>query len=219
MTEPRISAVLFDVAGTLLVMDGIGDAYAQALAGVGVSIDPLTVRRRHALLSEATAFPDRPDSDFYAAFNATVLRSLGVPSTPRLVREVEERCRQLTWRPADGLSVLLTLPVPIGVVSNWDHTLEARLKPLGLPLQTIVASALAGVRKPDPRIFLEALGQLGLDARGVAYVGDSLRLDIEPAVELGLLPVLVDPLDLYPSHPGLRARGLAEVPELLGLDP
>ena len=52
--------------------------------------------------------------------------------------------------------------VPAAVVSNWDCSLRRTLTRLGLELDAIVTCGETGVRKPDPRIFLEALGRLGV---------------------------------------------------------
>lgn len=49
----------------------------------------------------------------------------------------------------------------------------------------IIESAVVGIRKPDPRIFVLGVEALGLPASQVLVVGDSLRKDIIPAESLG----------------------------------
>jgi len=68
---------------------------------------------------------------------------------------------------ADGLRLVC--------VSNWDCELPAVLERVGLAARfdAVVASALAGARKPDPAIFARALELAGCDATAAIHVGDS----------------------------------------------
>lgn len=60
-------------------------------------------------------------------------------------------------------------------VSNWDCELATVLERVGLAARfdAIVASALAGSRKPDPAIFARALELAGCSADQAIHVGDS----------------------------------------------
>ena len=73
------------------------------------------------------------------------------------------------------LAGLARAEVPAAVVSNWDCTLRRTLTRLGLELDAIVTCGETGVRKPDPRVFLEALGRLGVAPDRALHVGDSRR--------------------------------------------
>jgi putative hydrolase of the HAD superfamily len=80
------------------------------------------------------------------------------------------------------------------VVSNWDVSLHAvlanvRLSPL---LDGIITAAEAGVRKPAPGIFLQALALARVSPAEAIHVGDSLQEDIAGARAAGIEPVLVD---------------------------
>jgi FMN phosphatase YigB (HAD superfamily) len=208
------SLVLLDVAGTLLVKPGIARAFVDAVAPVA-SLDESLVARRHKLVSEFTAFPGRPDRAFYDRFNAEVLRALGVPAEPGLVADVFERCRALPWLPAPGVEALAALDARLGVVSNWGDGLDNLLAPLGLPLVVVVTSAQVGLVKPDLAIFRLALDRVDVVPAEAVYVGDSVRLDVEPARAAGMCSVLVDPLGLFAAHPGCRVSSLDEVPGTL----
>jgi putative hydrolase of the HAD superfamily len=64
----------------------------------------------------------------------------------------------------------------------------------------VVDSHLVGFVKPDPLIFDAALGHFaGIDRARIAYVGDSVTMDIAGARAAGLHPVLFDP---YDDHAG-----------------
>jgi HAD superfamily hydrolase (TIGR01509 family) len=83
----------------------------------------------------------------------------------------------------------------LGLVSNI--TLLPRLvredldrMGLGSRLDATVFSSEVGVRKPDPRIFREALGRLGSDSAETVFVGDRLYDDISGAQAVGMRAVL-----------------------------
>jgi putative hydrolase of the HAD superfamily len=80
------------------------------------------------------------------------------------------------------------------VVSNWDVSLHAVLANVGLSalLDGILTAAEAGVRKPAPEIFTQALGLAGVDPSEAIHVGDSVEEDVVGARAAGIEPVLVD---------------------------
>ncbi|MCC8144151.1 MAG: HAD family hydrolase [Tannerellaceae bacterium] len=76
---------------------------------------------------------------------------------------------------------------PLVLVSNFYGNIEAVLKDFGLEkyFQSIVESAVVGIRKPDPAIFELGLKQIQLPAGEVVVIGDSHDKDIVPATRLG----------------------------------
>ena len=64
--------------------------------------------------------------------------------------------------------------IALAMVSNWDCALPDHIERLGLGhlFQTVVASAVAGAEKPDPRIFRVALAQLGVEPGRALHIGD-----------------------------------------------
>ena len=90
------------------------------------------------------------------------------------------------------------------VVSNWDVSLGDVLERLGLArlLDGVVTSAAAGSRKPDAKVFSQALAlAAALPARAL-HVGDSLEEDVMGARAAGIRPVLVR-RDGRPGPPGV----------------
>lgn len=85
--------------------------------------------------------------------------------------------------------------IKLGVVSNvssHDVAVEILRKVELLDyFDTIVTSALVGIRKPDPGIFLYALMQFKLQPRDAVIVGDSERHDIWGGAITGMKTVLV----------------------------
>jgi putative hydrolase of the HAD superfamily len=54
----------------------------------------------------------------------------------------------------------------------------------------VLFSSEIGWRKPDPRVFTEILGRMGLPARSVWFVGDEWVADIEGARDAGMRAIL-----------------------------
>lgn len=81
----------------------------------------------------------------------------------------------------------------LGIIANQSLGTRERLQKHGLldRISLVIGSAEAGVSKPDPRIFHEALKQAGCAATDAAMVGDRLDNDVEPANLLGMMTVHV----------------------------
>jgi FMN phosphatase YigB (HAD superfamily) len=76
-------------------------------------------------------------------------------------------------------------------------------------MRCIVDSHLVGVAKPDPTIFDHALAHFdGFDRARIAYVGDSVTMDIAAARGAGLHAVLIDP---YGDHDGADFERITSV--------
>ena len=80
---------------------------------------------------------------------------------------------------------------PLVLVSNFYGNLNVVLAEFGLDgvFDSVIESAVVGVRKPDPEIFKMGLKALGLQPNDVVLVGDSLDKDILPAHQLGIQTV------------------------------
>ena len=53
---------------------------------------------------------------------------------------------------------------------------------------------MVGVAKPNPEIFEHALPHFeGIERSRIAYVGDSVVMDVQGSTAAGLTPILVDP--------------------------
>jgi putative hydrolase of the HAD superfamily len=100
----------------------------------------------------------------------------------------------------------------LAVVSNWDSSLPRLLDRLELTprFSAIVVSALAGVSKPSPRIFEEALARTGVAASEVLHVGDHPAEDYEGARAAGLSALLLDRV----GHRHRAAESIASLAEI-----
>ena len=96
--------------------------------------------------------------------------------------QAREACRE-----AKTVIELLAENYPLVLVSNFYGNVESVIRDMGLRhcFKGVIESAVVGVRKPDPRIFMLGVVALGLKPEEVLVVGDSFRKDIEPALSIG----------------------------------
>jgi putative hydrolase of the HAD superfamily len=124
---------------------------------------------------------------------------------------------------APALRALRAAGLALVVVSNWDASLDERLRETGLAalVDGAVASAPFGAAKPDPAIFARGLELAGGVAPAEAvHVGDSPDADAEGARAAGLRAVLLDRDGSAPAvAPGVTVIAtLAALPGLVGAD-
>ena len=100
--------------------------------------------------------------------------------------DLYERVRTITAQSKEVL-VKLKESHPIILVSNFYGNLPVVLEEFGLSglFNTVVESAVVGIRKPDTRIFQLGVDALGLPPEEITVVGDSISKDIAPARRLG----------------------------------
>jgi putative hydrolase of the HAD superfamily len=211
----EIDAVLFDAGGIFVIPDP--HVIAPLLGYYGASTDLRDYRRAHYAGMAAKSRMKSDERD-WSAYNAAYVRSVGVPE-PDLVEAADVlgvTRNAWIWRHPldDSVAALQSLHergVPIGVVSNASGQIEqvlARSKVcqvgdgLGVPVRIVIDSHVVGVAKPDPRIFDFGLAALsGFERHRIAYVGDSVTMDVMGARAAGLFPVLLDPHD---DHEGVE---------------
>lgn len=213
---PTTRAVFLDVANTLLHKPDLYPTIRKVLSDAGIDVPEQEIASRHRLLSEALEFPDRTSRDFYQQFNAQFLRSLGVAAEPALLDAIYTACSYLPWAQFADATCLATINHPLGALSNWDRSLPDKLQSLtGLAFRWVLGSEDQQVRKPDPVFFEKMIEAAGCPAHEIVYVGDSVRLDIETALGLGIRAYLIDRDDLYPHSNLPRLRSLAELEAVL----
>ena len=227
---PAPRALLIDAGMTLVSYDGQRIA---ALAGQrGVKVGAAAIEATEAAVRAELAqhdWPQRPGSGASSAGGARFMRRLlelaGARADGPMLDEAADHiwASHLTenlWsrvlegvRPA--LVSLRAAGLRLAVVSNSEGTLLALLESIDLArhFHAIVDSWVVGVTKPDPRIFLSTLEQLGVPAGDALMVGDSLRADVGGAEAAGLRAALIDPLDLYREAAVPRFATFAAVAE------
>lgn len=105
--------------------------------------------------------------------------------TDAIVSDVYERTKSQT---ALSRRVLMQMKAsPMVLVSNFYGNISVVLQEFGLDgiFAEVIESAVVGIRKPDPQIFLLGVDALGMKPEEVTVVGDSLEKDIIPAKRAG----------------------------------
>jgi putative hydrolase of the HAD superfamily len=230
MPDPAIDAVLLDAGGVLMLPDH--ERILEALAPLELAVDATRLDRAHyAGIRGHDAHPPGPAE--WRGYLEAYAQTLEVPET-RLEGVVRAlfaafAASERLWRRPIASSVpalreLSRRGVRLGVVSNADGTVEARLRELaicqvgagpGVPVEVVIDSHCVGVEKPDPAIFDFALRAMDLDPARCLYVGDSVRNDVLGSRAAGLVPVLMDPEGLHPAGDHARVRGLDELLDLV----
>ena len=115
-----------------------------------------------------------------AAFAEALQSAKGEEVATRILAGDAERNRALLAR--------LRPRYHLGIVSNFYGNLETvchnvSVRPL---LGVVVDSERVGILKPDPRIFMTALDELGVEPADAVFVGDSAARDMAGARALGM---------------------------------
>jgi putative hydrolase of the HAD superfamily len=205
-----IQAVTFDVTHTLIHAPHLGEIYAEVLRRHRVDVDPPAALRLVGEVWQEFACSADPGRDRFAAhpegergwwrrFLERMCEHLEAPVPSRFAAaELFHRFgTAAAWEVypevPEVLAALAAQGVRLGVVSNWDHRLPAVLEDLGLArfFGTVTYSQKAGLEKPDPRIFLQALAELEVEPSAALHVGDGPLEDVEGAVAAGMGALLL----------------------------
>jgi putative hydrolase of the HAD superfamily len=221
----NFDAILFDAGGILLLPDPTVLGPLLAYHGGDPSI---AAHRRAHYAGMAAKSAAGSLEGFWHDYNEAYVRSVGVPEDDvELAAIVLERTRNAhTWRwpipeSVRAIQALHAAGVPIGVVSNASGQIAEVLARSGVcqvgegsctPMRVIIDSHVVGVAKPDPKIFDFALEHFpGVERECIAYVGDSVTMDIGGARAAGLHPILLDPHDDHAGADFQRIRSLEEL--------
>jgi len=206
--------IYFDVAGTLLYKRNLFNKITAVLSRQGINIDKRDLVIRHKLLTEVVKFPKKTDKQFYDFFNSELLYSLGIVPSEELTNSIYNNCKNLRWNKFEDVDVLKKINVPIGIISNWDNTLTVKVKEnVNFDFKYIYCSE-DDEAKPDISFFRKAFDATGVAYQNIAYVGDSIKLDIEPAKRLGAESILLDREVVYKNYNSVKIRSLRELLDL-----
>jgi HAD superfamily hydrolase (TIGR01549 family) len=117
----------------------------------------------------------------------------------------------LPWEKFEDSKVLSEIEMPIGVISNFNSTLKDILNQFFGPVfKDILVSEELGIAKPKVGFYQKALDVIGYDVKEILYIGDSVKLDIEPARQLGIKTLLIDRDDFYQKS-NCKINSLTEI--------
>ena len=139
----------------------------------------------------------QPDFTFYKTLETKIRIQLEYLQEKNDVSSVSYYLKKLTddlyaitcKETTKSREVLLQLKqhYPLVLVSNFYGNIATVLQEFKLDgiFDTIIESAVVGVRKPDPQIFTLGVEALGMQPDEVVVVGDSMDKDIIPAAKAG----------------------------------
>ncbi len=225
-----IAAALLDVGGTLIecrpsppeVYAGVLSAWGPPVAAEAVA--PIFRRVWAEMTQEHPRGLDRyhhlkgGEWDWWGQFLRRVLAGLDhpAPAEPVLAELFRAFADPELWHVfpevPGALRALRERGLRLAVVSNWDSRLPALLDRVGLGdcFDAVLVSALEGVEKPAPEIFLRAARRLSVAPEACLHVGDSPLDDYRGAESAGMLPILID-------RTGAFADGYRRVSDLWGV--
>jgi putative hydrolase of the HAD superfamily len=228
----RFDAVLFDAGGVLVLPDPT--VIAPLLNFYGADPTVAAHRRAHYAAMAAKSKAGSSEAE-WLVYDETYVASVGVRDADLAeAADVLNRTRTpdlWRWPIPETLAALQRLAgagVPMGVVSNASGQVEGSLNrsvcQVGAgaftAMRCIVDSQVVGVEKPDARIFEFALPHFAeFVPKRIAYVGDSVAMDIVSSRAAGLHSILIDP---YNDHDGADFERVSSVEvladELAGVD-
>jgi len=210
-----IQAVVFDFGG--VITSSPFEAFNRLEATRGLPQD--FVRKVNAIDPDSNAWArfERAEvsaAEFDALFAAEakaqgfelsgrdVLAVLAGAVRPAMVRALDQL-------KAAGLRIAcITNNVPTGKGAGLarSHDRSDELEQIFARFEHVIESSKAGVRKPDPRIYLMMCENLGLEPASCVYL-DDLGVNCKPAAQLGMAAIKVTS----------EAQALADLSALVGL--
>lgn len=229
------NTVFFDVGHTILRDDPpVPEVFARVARRLGHGI---TVRDVEPAMADVNAFYQSEylrDGDFWCVHERAVQIWLDMytmmadycgitEGVPELAQAVyDEYLLPVNWSLYPDVEACLKglkrRGFSLGIISNWDASLEGLIRKLGLLpyFDVVVASAAVGYRKPGKVIFEIALERIGAQAKDAVHVGDLPEADGQGATSAGIRPVIIDRLNLYGDEmPFERVAVLTDLVSLL----
>ena len=235
MTRSGYRAVFFDAGETLVhPYPTFADLFARTLREQGFDVSAEMVRERgHVVFERFRSAAEAGElwttslersrrfwHDVYGVF----IRELGIADADGLIDVLYATFTDLAnYRVFEDVPPVLDrlrdAGIVMGVVSNFEVWLEQLLEQLRVSsyFAVSVVSGVEGIEKPDRRIFELAMERAGVGPDVSVYVGDNPEFDVDPALEAGMFPVLLDRRERFPEATGARITSMDELPGLLGI--
>jgi putative hydrolase of the HAD superfamily len=179
------------------------DAILCDIDGVLRHWPPATsIERAHGLppgaIAAAAFAPDRLDPAITgkitdAEWRERVAADLA-PHWPSAVAAVDAWSALLPRVDHEVLALLMSVRVPVALITNATTRLEADLSRAGLDTFAVISSARVGIAKPDPRIYRLAATRLGLPVHRCLLIDDT-PANVASGDQLGMPTLLYRGLD------------------------
>lgn len=229
-----IEVIFFDAGDTLLgPHPSFPELFSQVCEEHGYDVSPEVVVRVQSELApnlidlaedtgvDNPSFSSEESQRFWGYLYIRFLSALDIVDSDLAAALLERFSTSSTYMLFDD--VLATLRrlheqgYRLGLISNFEQWLEERLIELevGRLFDVTVISGFVKIEKPDPAIYELALQRARVDPGRAVHVGDSVNMDVEPAVSVGMHAVLLDRAGRYPDSKVPRIESLEELPEVV----
>ncbi len=236
MEKLNIKGVIFDYGGTL---DSGGEHWSEVIwrawQKAGIDVDKETFRDAYVYAERELAKVKHifPEDDFLTLLQKKMrieleyLKNLkgalpfDINETANVIAGYCDDAARGWVNNAKPVLNKLYRKYPLVLVSNFYGNVNSVLKAYGILdyFQTIVESAVVGVRKPDPEIFRLGVKALGLNPEEVVVIGDSYKKDIEPALKAGCQAVWIKGKGWTDAEDSIKypyiIKRIEELPDLL----
>ncbi|HNQ69643.1 MAG TPA: HAD family hydrolase [Bacteroidales bacterium] len=192
--------LVFDAANTLIYKPSLFKSFVEVLAEHGYLVEINDLKYLHKIITELTEFPDLTTKEFYDDFNSKLLLTLGIIPNSKLLDSIFSKCTYLPWEKYEDTIAIKELQYQKVVLSNFNSSLNDIINKL-FPgeFSEIIISEKAKCRKPDLDFYKLLIKQLSVKADEIIYIGDSVKLDLEPATKVGINAWMIDRDGYYPN--------------------
>jgi putative hydrolase of the HAD superfamily len=224
----RAEAVLFDLFGTLLLIEKNKDSHMLCLRKLheflvkkGICVSFACFKKVYfEVVDELYAKAANMEEPHFSVRVSRVLQRFGYEfdNSSTIVSEctrvfADEFMRHVRLDD-EALYVLRKLhgKYKLGLVSNFaiPECVWKLLDGYGLRefFEVVLISAEVNKRKPSPDVFKRALKILGVDASRAVFVGDTLNPDIKGAKNVGMATILIERRKLFDRIEDIRPERL-----------
>ena len=226
----KFRAVLFDAAETLFTTRGsVGEIYGSLAQQYGSKAPTDAIQAAFARqFRGAGPLSQQDQKRWWKDVVHRVFSEVGmVDNFDQFFEQVYDRFRDsqgwtLFPETIEVLTELKKRGLKLGVISNFDDRAYSVMRSLNILqfFDSVTLSSETGYCKPDREIFEAAVRSLAVPASEVLLVGDSLRDDVEAAMNAGLSAFLLDRRGRHPSANHVpRISSLKEVLDFLAANP
>ena len=226
----KINYVIFDFAGTLAILNPSREKIlGSLLERVGISnCSDSEISNAYLLADLLMVYSSVEESrntryrdGFYSEYNRFILHTLRLEDLIG-INEVNDafKLSGSHWEPASdavqALNCLTQAGVQFGVLSNFGAELSeliAKIFKHQFIFSHVVDSTSVGLEKPNVEFYEYFISLIGYNVNNCVFVGDSVTLDYEPAMEVGIETFLVDRTLVDPSPSFNKFPSLIEIVE------
>ncbi|UCH43536.1 MAG: HAD family hydrolase [Dehalococcoidales bacterium] len=195
----KYKAVIFDLFGTLI--DNF--PWAESNNILEQMASELSVPAKDFTDLWHATFDERMKGIFqdYQACIRHICQQIGVKAADDKVELAAgmrfEMNKQEVTSPRKGATEVLTYlrknGCKTGLISDCstETTLVWKNSPLSSLIDEVVFSCLAGIKKPDPRIYQIAIGNLGVSPQACIYIADGIGQELIAASKFGMHAVQI----------------------------